>query len=169
MGQICPVSPDHSIGNLEENASLAREIFEPGWRFTISKTFFSARQSLLALAARVNRIWLTAKSLIENLWRRVYRLVYGVSPDNPFLPSPLQRDPRKVDDAYRILGVTNRNATEEDVKARRDFVLGNLRRKLPKASEPAREWFERMISRVTTACNTILASRRQSPNTHHSD
>lgn len=166
MGRTCPVSLDHSIGTLEEDTSLAREILEPGWRFTISKTFFSARQSLLAMAAHVNGIWLTVKSFIENLWRKAYRLVYGISPDNPFAHIPLPGDPKKIDDAYLILGVTNRSATEEDIEARRDFVLGNLRRRLPKASEPARERFEQMISLVTTACDTILASRRQSPNTH---
>ena len=166
MGRTCPVFLDHSIGNLEEDTSLAREILEPSWRFTISKKFFSSRQSLLALAVRVNRIWLTVNSFIKNLWRKAYRLVYGVSPDNPFSHIPVPEDPRKVDDAYIILSIADRNTTDKDVEARRDFVLGNIRRRLPKASEPAREMCEQGISRITTACNTILASRRQSSNTH---
>ena len=169
MGQICPVSPDHWIGNLEEDIPLAREIRDPSWRFIISKTFFSARQSLLALAARINRIWLTVKSFIENPWRGTYRPVYGVSPDNPLSHIPLPGDPKKVDDAYDILDIADRNATEKDVEARKDSMLNNLRRKLPETSEPLREMLEQMISMVTTACDTILASRRQSPNTHHSD
>ena len=182
-GPLCPVSSDHSVGTLEEDSSLAREIHKPTWRFIASMKFFLVRRFVLSsfssLTARINKIWQQLKSWLSRpisqtclrlgracgaVWQKAQHLARRISQPaeepNPFLDDSLYpEDPTNIDDAYRFLNI-DRSIEEEAVIARRDFLVSSTRRITSRASPLLKQGFDRCIRDINIACETILASKR---------
>ena len=82
MGRICPLSPEHSIGELVENQALREELLQA------VPDLDELAPCPKPLVSLIQKVWSKVKEWIERFWRTVRRLL---CPDSP-PPVPVAGD-----------------------------------------------------------------------------